>query len=112
MGLCGCGCVWVCTQVCMQSFILCSDVSVYVLLGIRYGDSLQGPVQLVRNSTVGQYQVTLHHCTQTAVEQLFLITEQSLWIPTSANLLCVCVCTLHFSVSVCTHKKVWVFRRS
>lgn len=91
MGLCGCGCVWVCTQVCMQSFILCSDVFVYVLLGMRYGDSLQGPVQLVRNSTVGQYQVTLHHCTQTAVEQLFLITEQSLWIPTSANLLCVCV---------------------
>lgn len=83
-----------CIKVIVQSLVLCSDstgVSVYVLLGMRCGDGLQGPVQLVQNSTVGQYQVTLHHCAQTAVEQLFLITEQSVWIPTSANLLCVYV---------------------
>lgn len=53
------------------------------------GDGLQGLVQLMQKSAMGQYQVTLHHCTKTAAEQLFLITEQSIvWIPSSANLLC------------------------
>lgn len=53
-----------------------------------FRDCLRGPVPLLQNRGVGQYQVTSHRRIQTAAEQLFLIIHQSLTrILTSANLL-------------------------
>lgn len=63
--------------------------NVFVLADRSFSECPQGPVQPKQNCAVGQY--PLHRCTQTAAEQLFLITEQNVvYIPTSANLLSAC----------------------
>lgn len=53
--------------------------NVFVLVERSSASVYRGSVQPMQNRAVGQY--PLHRCTQTAAEQLFLITEQSTFPP-------------------------------